>query len=208
MDFRKHFEKALQSTLTFIGPVLLLTLVQVIVVVFSLGILAPVATAGYMQSLLLALREGRPPEIRDLFSQFSLFFPLFGFFVLVMIVTSIGFMLLVLPGLAVALFIIFATMYMIPLMTDKDKGIMDALKGSWEMATREPVTDQAVISVAYLAIMSLGGTVPFAILIAQPFATFLLLSVYEERLLGESGHDSIEHAAPPPPPQSDKPAEG
>ncbi|MDP3479669.1 MAG: hypothetical protein Q8R88_07850 [Desulfoprunum sp.] len=202
MDFKKHFETAWQNTLKFIGPVLLLTLVQVIIVLFSLGILAPVTTAGYMQSLLRAQREGRPPEIRDLFSQMSLFLPLFGFFVLVMIMTGIGFMFLVLPGLAVALFIIFATLYMIPLMTDKDRGIMDALKESWEMATREPITDQIVISVAYLVIMSLGGSVPFAILITQPFAMFLLLSVYEERLQGRSGRKNIEHTTttPPPPP--------
>lgn len=202
MDFKKHFETAWQNTLRFIGPVLLLTLVQVIIVLFSLGILAPVTTAGYMQSLLRAQREGRPPEIRDLFSQMSLFLPLFGFFVLVMIMTGIGFMFLVLPGLAVALFIIFATLYMIPLMTDKDRGIMDALKESWEMATREPITDQIVISVAYLVIMSLGGSVPFAILITQPFAMFLLLSVYEERLQGRSGRENIEHTTttPPPPP--------
>ncbi len=202
MDFKKHFETAWQNTLKFIGPVLLLTLVQAIVVLFSLGILAPVTTAGYMQSLLRAQREGRPPEIRDLFSQMSLFIPLFGFFVLVMIVAGIGFMFMVLPGLAVALFTIFATMYMIPLMTDKDSGIMDALKASWEMATREPITDQIVISVAYLMIMSLGGSVPLAILIAQPFAMFLLLSVYDERLKASSGRGSIEHTvvAPPPPP--------
>lgn len=202
MDFKKHFETAWQNTLKYIGPVLLLTLVQVIIVLFSLGILAPVTTAGYMQSLLRAQREGRPPEIRDLFSQMSLFLPLFGFFVLVMIMTGIGFMFLVLPGLAVALFIIFATLYMIPLMTDKDRGIMDALKESWEMATREPITDQIVISVAYLVIMSLGGSVPFAILITQPFAMFLLLSVYEERLQGKSGRENIEHTTttPPPPP--------
>lgn len=202
MDFKKHFETAWQNTLKFIGPVLLLTLVQVIIVLFSLGILAPVTTAGYMQSLLRAQREGRPPEIRDLFSQMSLFLPLFGFFVLVMIMTGIGFMFLVLPGLAVALFIIFATLYMIPLMTDKDRGIMDALKESWEMATREPITDQIVISVAYLVIMSLGGSVPFAILITQPFAMFLLLSVYEERLQGRSRRENIEHITtnPPPPP--------
>lgn len=202
MDFRKHFEAAWQCTLQFIGPVLLLTLVQLLVVLISLGIFAPVTTAGYMQSLLRALREGRPPEIRDLFSQMSLFLPLFCFFLLVMICTAIGFMLLVLPGFAVALFIVFSTMYMIPLMTDRKMGIIESLKKSWEMAIRQPITDQIVISVAYMVIMSLGGSVPFAILIAQPFATFLFLSVYEERLAGRLG-PSIEHTAvaPPPPPQ-------
>lgn len=201
MDFRKHFETAWQSTLQFIGPVLLLTVVQVVVVLFSLGILAPVTSAGYIQSLLRALREGRPPEIRDLFSQMSLFLPLLGFFVLVMICTGLGYMFLVLPGLAVALFVIFATMYMIPLMTDRKLGIMEALRESWDMATREPITDQIVISVAWLIIISLGGSIPFAILVAQPFAMFLALSVYEERLLNRPAR-SIGHTAegPPPPP--------
>jgi hypothetical protein len=201
MDFRKHFETAWQSSLQFIGPVLLLTVVQVVVVLFSLGILAPVTSAGYIQSLLRALREGRPPEIRDLFSQMSLFLPLFGFFVLVLICTGLGYMFLVLPGLAVALFVIFATMYMIPLMTDRKLGIMEALRESWDMATREPITDQIVISVAWLIIISLGGSIPFAILVAQPFAMFLVLSVYEERLLSRPAR-SIGHTAagPPPPP--------
>ena len=202
MDFRKHFETAWQCTLQFIGPVLLLTLVQLVVVIISLGIFAPVTTAGYMHSLLRAMREGRAPEIGDLFSQMSLFFSLFLFFLLVMICTGIGFMLLILPGFAVALFIIFSTMYMIPLMTDRKTGLFESLKESWEMAIRQPITDQLVISVAYMVIMSLGGSVPFAILVAQPFAMFLLLSVYEERLAGRSG-PRIEHTTtfPPPPPQ-------
>ncbi|RPH42805.1 MAG: hypothetical protein EHM86_02055 [Desulfobulbaceae bacterium] len=155
-----------------------------------------------MHSLLRAMREGRAPEIGDLFSQMSLFFSLFLFFLLVMICTGIGFMLLILPGFAVALFIIFSTMYMIPLMTDRKTGLFESLKESWEMAIRQPITDQLVISVAYMVIMSLGGSVPFAILVAQPFAMFLLLSVYEERLARKSG-PRIEHTTtfPPPPPQ-------
>jgi hypothetical protein len=203
MNFKVHFESAWQNTLKFIGPVLLLTLAQLIVTVLSLGILAPVTTAGYMQSLLQAQRDSRPPEIRDLFSRMSLFLPLFVFFLLVMIVTTIGFMFLVLPGFAVALFIIFATMYMIPLMTDKGRGTIEAMKESWEMATREPVSDQFVIALAYLIILSIGGSVPFAILIAQPFAMFLLLSVYDERLGSKPDRERIDQsftATPPSPP--------
>ena len=203
MDFKKHFETAWMNTLRFIGPVLLLTLVQVIVIVLSLGILAPVTTAGYMQSLLQAQREGRPPELRDLFSRMSLFLPLFVYFLVVLIVTTVGFMFLVLPGFAVAFLVIFATMYMIPLMTDQGRGIKEALQDSWEMATRAPVTDQFVIALAYLIILSIGGSVPFALLITQPFAMFLLLSAYDERLAGGAKRDRIERnfpGTPPPPP--------
>ncbi len=205
MDFKKHFEAAWMNTRQFIGPVLLLTLVQVTVIALSLGILAPVTTAGYMQSLLQAQRDGRPPELRDLFSRMSLFLPLFAFFLLALLVTMIAFNILVLPGFIVAFLVIFATMYMIPLMTDKGRGIIEALKESWEMATRAPVTDQIVIALAYLILLSIGGSIPFALLIVQPFAMFLLLSVYDERLAGGAKRDRIGRnfpGTPPPPPFS------
>ncbi len=200
MNFMKHLEKAWLSTLGFIGPVLLITVVQVLVTLVSFGILAPVTAAGYTHSLLRAQREGRSPEIRDLFSTMSLFLPLFGFYLLVSIVILIGFMFLVLPGFAVAFLVLFATMYMIPLMTDRGLPLFEAVKESWAMATRPPVADQLVVSLACLIILSIGGSIPFAILVAQPFAVFLLLSVYEERLGQNPDKERIAHQAPPPPP--------
>jgi hypothetical protein len=206
MNLKEHLEVAWQNTLKFIGPVILLTLVQCVIVIFSLGIMAPVTTAGYLQSLLRALRQGRTPEIRDLFSEMSLFLPLFGFFLLATIAAGIGFLFLVLPGFAVIAFIVFATMYMIPLMTDKHLGMMDALKGSWEMATRPPLTDQIIVSLVYVIIVSIGGSVPFGFLVTQPLAMFLLLSVYLGKL-GESGSGKAsEPVSPvPPPPPADLP---
>ena len=186
MDLKKHLETAWNTTLQFIVPVILLTLVQLIVVTFSFGILAPVTTAGYMQSLLLALREGREPKIGDLFSEMSLFLPLFVFGLLAFIVTMLGFMLLILPGFIVAGFLVFATIYIMPLMSDKGMGLMDALKESWRMATRAPVSEQLVLMVLYLVIISLGGSIAVAVLFTQPLATFLVLSVYEERIQNQT----------------------
>lgn len=182
MDFKAHLETAWNTTLQFIVPLILLTLVQMIVIIFSFGILAPVTTAGYMQSLLLALREGREPQIGDLFSEMRLFLPLFIFGLLAMIATFIGFAMLILPGFLVVGFLIFATIYMIPLMSDKNMGLMDALKESWSMATKAPISNQIILMVLYLVIMSLGSSIAVAILFTQPLATFLVLSVYEERL--------------------------
>jgi membrane-anchored glycerophosphoryl diester phosphodiesterase (GDPDase) len=134
-----------------------------------------------MQSLLLALREGREPKIGDLFSEMRLFLPLFAFGLLAMIATTIGFMLFVLPGFAVAAFIVFATIYVMPLMTDKKMGLLDAVKESWRMAVRKPVGDQVVLMVVYLLLMSLGSSIAVAVLFTQPLASFLVLSVYRER---------------------------
>jgi len=200
MDFKRHLETAWQNTLNFLGPVLLLTLAQLLVIFFSLGILAPISMAGYMRSLLRAQREYRPPEIRDLFSEMSLFVPLFIFSVVVMLATWIGFLILVIPGLIVASFILFATMYMLPLMIDQNQGIIAAIKESWAIAIREPITDQIVISLIYLLFMSLGCSIPLALLVTQPFVVFFLLSVYEERLRSRHSLPFEQPVATPPPP--------
>ena len=199
MDFKKHLELGWQNTLKFIGPVLLLTFVQVLVSIFSLGILAPVTTAGYMKSLLLAAREGRMPNIKDLFSEMSLFLPLLGFAFVIIIAIGIGFMFLIIPGLILIILIIFASLYMLPLMVDRRLGVIDALKGSWEMANRKPLADQAIITIIYAVILSIGGSVPFAILAAQPLATFVVLSVYQERLDSAPGIGTAQSVPPPPP---------
>ncbi len=182
MDFKEHLGTAWNATLQFIVPVILLTLVQMIVIIFSFGILAPVTTAGYMQSLLLALREGREPKIGDLFTEMRLFLPLFIFGLLAMIATFLGFALLILPGFLVVAFLVFATIYMMPLMSDRNMGLMDALKESWSMATKAPISNQLILMVLYLVIISLGSSIAVAVLFTQPLATFLVLSVYEERL--------------------------
>ncbi len=182
MDFKRHFEIGWQNTLKFIGPVILLTFVQIFVTIITLGILGPVTTAGFMKSLLLAAKEGRTPDVKDLFSEMSLFLPLLGISFVLFVVIFIGFALLVIPGLIMVFAAVFACLYVIPLMVDKRLGLIDAVKNSWDLATRKPLADQAIVTIIYIAIISIGGSIPFAILLAQPLAIFIVLSVYEERV--------------------------
>ncbi len=202
MDFREHVETAWRTTMKFIGPVLILTLAQIVVSVVSFGFLAPVTMAGYMQSLLLALREGREPEVKDLFSDMRLFFPLLLFGFLVTVALMIGFTMLVFPGIIMTGCLVFGTIYMVPLMTDKDMGIIDALAESWAMATRQPLADQIILTLLYLVIISVGSSVVVAVIFAQPLATLLVLSVYEERLQNKPALTAPPAApsSPPPPP--------
>jgi uncharacterized membrane protein len=202
MDFKEHVETAWRTTMKFIGPVLILTLAQIVVSVVSFGFLAPVTMAGYMQSLLLALREGREPEVKDLFSDMRLFFPLLLFGFLVMVALMIGFTMLVFPGLIMTGCLVFGTIYMVPLMTDKDMGLIDALAESWAMATRQPLADQIILTLLYLVIISVGSSVVVAVIFAQPLATLLVLSVYEERLQNKPAITAPPAApsSPPPPP--------
>lgn len=197
MDFQKHFEVSWQNTIKLIGPLILLTLVELVLIAVSFGILAPVLTAGYTRSLLLVLREGRSPEIGDLFSEMRLFFPLFFLGLLMAIVLAIGYLVVVIPGIVLTLLIAFGLLYVVPLMVDQQMGLLDSLRESWRMSVEKPITNQIVISAVYMGLMSVGGSFIFLFLFAQPFATFFLLSVYDEKLEWEDyeGTNSVE---PPP----------
>ncbi len=185
MDLQKHLQTGWKTTMKFLGPVLLLTVAHLLVTLLSLGILAPVVSAGYVQSLLRSQREGRTPVVKDLFSEMSLFLPLFGLGVLAFLAVGIGFLLFIIPGIALSCLILFACFYLLPLMTDRRLDVREALTCSWRMATEKPVGDHVIILVVYVAILAIGNSLPFVILVAQPLATYIFLSVYEERIAGQ-----------------------
>ncbi|MHB1350533.1 MAG: hypothetical protein C4563_11030 [Desulfobulbus sp.] len=204
MDFKGLLEQTWKIFTDFLPAMLISTLGLIGISVVSMGILAPVATAGYMQSLLLAIRDNRKPEIGDLFSQMRLFLPLLGFGILVFIALMIGFLFLVLPGIILALALSFFCLYMLPLMTDQEMGLIDALKESSRMAMEEPITEHIVVVALFIGITAIGQSFVVGTLFTQPFATLFILLVYELK----TGNKPVPQPAqtpptapPPPPPQ-------
>ena len=201
MDFKDLIVRSWQNTLNHIGPLLLITFVQLVLIIITLGILAPVTTAGYIDSLMRVVRNDRKPEVGDLFCQMRLFLPLFLFSILVALVAFIGFSLLVLPGFAVMAFIAFAAFYLLPFMVDQKLGLFDALKASWQTAMEAPVSDHIIVVIIYVAIMSLGSSLWFAFLITQPMATFIMIEAYQSRVLGGRVAEPGEEPEPVPEPE-------
>jgi uncharacterized membrane protein len=193
MDFKRHIETAWNLTIGNIVSLILMTLVMVAVSALTLGVLAPVTSAGYVHSLLQLVRNGREPKVQDLFSQMNLFLPLLGFGIAVFLASSIGFMLLFLPGLFIVAAITFCCIYVIPLMTDKKLGLVDAVKESFAMGMHGELVDHIVVVIIFMAITMIGGTVFIGVLFTQPLATLFLLSTYEEKCSG---------SAPPAPTQT------
>ena len=181
MDFKWHIETAWKATFSNIIPLILMTLVMVLIGGLSFGILGPVTMAGYIHAIILMLREGREPKIQDIFSQMHLFFPLLGFAVLVLIALVAGFLMLLLPGFLMAVGITFCCLYMLPLMTDRNLGIVDALKESYRMAAKEQILEHVIVVVLYLGILALGGTIFIGFLFACPLANVFLASIYNEK---------------------------
>jgi hypothetical protein len=182
MDFKKHLETAWTLTLQYIAPLILMTLVMFIISFLTMGLLAPVTMAGYIHAILLLVREGREPRLQDIFSQMRLFWPLLGFGLVVFAAIVVGFMLLVLPGILVILALSFGCLFMLPLMTDKGLGLIDAVKESWAMSTSGVILDHVVVVILFVGITAIGSSVFIGSLFTQPLATIFLVTVYEERI--------------------------
>lgn len=201
MDFKHHLEFAWKLTLQYIASLIFMTLAMIVISVITLGILGPVVMAGYMHSILLLIREGREPKVQDIFSHMRLFFPLLLFGIIVFIITLIGIMLLFIPGVLFVLAISFCCIYMLPLMTDRDLGIIDAIKESFSMVTKEHLVDHVVVFILFVGISAIGSSVFIGSLFTQPLATLFLMSVYDS--IGK-----LSPKTPPEPPPSPTPLKG
>lgn len=180
MNMKYHIETAWKHCIGNIVSLIILTLVVAAVSVISIGILAPVAFAGYTESLFQLLKHNREPKAQDVFSQLRLFLPLFLFGLIVFIITIIGFTLFVIPGILFTIIIGYTCLYMIPLMVDKKCGLLDAVKTSIAMVTRPHISDHIIVFIIFAALTTVGGSSFIGFLFLQPFATLFLLSVYEE----------------------------
>jgi hypothetical protein len=182
MDFKRHLETAWNMTLKHIVVLILMTMVSLAVSLLTAGVLGPVVMAGFIQSIILMMREGRAPRVEDLFSQMRLLLPLLAFSIVVGIAVLVGAMFFLLPGLAIALAATFGCLYVLPLMTDRRMGLVDAVKTSWRMALQESVADHIVVVILFVGLMAVGGSVFIGILFTQPFAIVFMVSVYLERI--------------------------
>lgn len=180
MDVKYHVETAWTHCINNILSLIILTLVLAAVSIFSIGILAPVAFAGYTHSLYQLLKYNREPKAQDIFSQLGLFLPLFIFGLIVFIVTMVGFTLFIIPGILFTLIIGYTCLYMIPIMVDKQYGLVDAVKESTAMVTSAPFADHVIVFIIFFALTAIGGSSFIGFLLLQPFATLFLLSAYEK----------------------------
>ncbi len=181
MDFKKHLEAAWNTTLQHIAMLILMTFVSLVVSCLTIGLLFPVVMAGFIHAIIRLMRDGREPRIEDLFSQMRYFLPLCGFSVVVLIAVVVGFFLLVLPGLAVIFAVTFGCIYMLPLMTDRQMGLVDAIKTGWKMAFDDSIADHIVVVILFVGLISIGTSIFVGILLTQPFAFVFLVSVYLEK---------------------------
>lgn len=125
MDIRQTIAKAFQ----FFSEAVIVYLVAGILVSLlsglTLGLLAGPLLGGFMHMALNHVRTGRQPQLGDLaygFQEFGNLFP----YILVLLLTLVGFLLFILPGIVLTTW----WMYAIVLMADKGVSFGEAMRQS------------------------------------------------------------------------------
>lgn len=180
MDIKYHFETAWRNCINNFVPLIILTLVLAGVSIVSIGILAPVAFAGYTHSLYQLLDKNREPKAQDIFSQLRLFLPLLILTVIIMVISIIGFTLLIVPGILFLFIVSYLSLYLFPVLIDKQYNLIASIKKSISMVTAAPIADHLVVFIVFYALTMIGSSSFVGFIVLQPFATLFLLSTYKK----------------------------
>jgi len=144
------------------------TLIAIIGMIFIITIPPLIFGIYYMCA---QLSKGKTIQISDVFKGFNYFFRSWGITILVFLSIILGLILFVIPGLL--LMILFQ--YVIAVAIIEDKGVIDSLKRSFNLAERN-FSFSIILWILIMIISSIGALTRIGVLITLPF-TFLVTTV-------------------------------
>lgn len=116
-------------------------------------------------------------EVLDILHGFDYFLRSWGIFLGAVIIIAIGFVLLILPGIALMILLI----YSMPLSIEKDLKAVESLKASYRLG-RENLEFTVILALIIYAINVIGGWIVVGSIITIPY-TALCISAATIRLL-------------------------
>lgn len=176
MDVMQVLKRGFELLIRDVLPLIVAALIVGGLTAVTLGVLGGPLLAGLYRMILLRIREDRVPQIGDVF-YFEHFGNHVGAFYVLTILTSIGFVLLIVPGLYLATI----WFYVFVLMVDREIGLSDALSQSKELVERVGLNAHfGVVLVLALLVTALGSfTRGLGTLVALPFYVACVIAAYE-----------------------------
>lgn len=152
---------------TFVGDIVVLILAALVAGLLSvatLGILAGPLYAGLYGMVIARCKEGKKPEVGDVFSELGRFWAFFGATLLLLLLIGLA-CITIIGGILLATIWI----YVFPLMVDRKIGVIAAMRMSKAMVTRAGFWEHLALVLLLLVIGTIGGgpiallTVPFTV---------------------------------------------
>ncbi len=140
---------------------------------FSLGICVGPLTVGFLR-LVMRRQRGEAASTGDVFSGFDRFASSFLTVFIIMVAVVIGCIMLLLPGLAVALFAFFA----LQVLTVEGKGVFDSIGRSIDIV-RANLIETLVLLLLVSALHAVGSSVLLGTLLTFPLGMIVTLVAYQ-----------------------------
>lgn len=138
--------------------------------------------------------RGETVEIADVFAGFKpdKFIQSWVLFLIIMIPIFIGFLLLIIPGIIIAIAFGIIFLYALPLMVVKDAGAVDSLKESLEIAKANP-QDTIILVVVVMILNAIGSAIWIGTILTMPF-TMLMLVLALPMVTGARSETNVQDA--------------
>ena len=167
---RKTWDKYLQAIVklvifTLIGSLLCIVIIPI-----------PAVVRGFTRGFLDYAREGKEPEY-DLLWNFGGYLNMLILLILLAIIISIGYMLLIIPGIITSVFLLYTVYYLV----DKDMGALDSMKASVDLVKRTGFVNNFIILLIIAVINGIGmAAAGLGSLLTTPFTLLLLAYAYND----------------------------
>jgi len=167
---RKTWDKYLQAIVklvifTLIGSLLCIVIIPI-----------PAVVRGFTRGFLDYAREGKEPEY-DLLWNFGGYLNMLVLLILLAIIMSIGYMLLIIPGIIASVFLLYTVYFLV----DRDMGAVDSMKASVDLVKKTGFGNNFIIFLIIAVIngigMAAGG---LGSLLTTPFTLLFLALVFSE----------------------------
>lgn len=151
------------------------TLIALLLSCATLGILAPVMWIG-MGEMFRKVRDGGTASFDELFIHLdkAIMLAVMGFIMAVCV--ALGMVVLIVPGVIIAAFWIYASYYM----AYKGTGIMDSFKMSAFTVNKNVLLNHVLMIVCIWLIMAVGGQIIVGIFLAYPLCAGFMSLIFEE----------------------------
>lgn len=185
LDIGLVFKQSWRLFIKDIGPLLIAWLIATILGVVTLGILLGPLYAGLFEMINARIRDGRRPEVGDVFNGLSRFWRYFGAALALFVLIGLA-SLTIIGGLLLATI----WLYVFPLMVDRGMGLGEAMRTSQDMVFKAGFWQHLALVILWVIVNAVIGW-PLTLLTAP----FSLVAVGVAYYLAADRAEQVERAA-------------
>ncbi len=184
LDIGLALKQATRLFVKDLAPLIIAALVAGVLGVLTLGILAGPLFAGLYGMVIGRVRDGRQPEVSDVFDGLDRFWSYAGAALVLLVLVGLASITIVGGFLLASIWL-----YVFPLMVDRGLGLGEAMKASKDLVVRAGFWEHLALVIVLFVIVSVANGA-LAIL-AVPFTVVVVIAAY---FLADARGDALERA--------------